>query len=471
MKIINKKLISREDFISVIDNKFTFRGNEFNFIGFNAYYLQSEAAKGNNHIVDEVMRAAVNIGAKVIRTWGFYESDSPENKIAIRFEPDKYNETALEALDYVLHKARENNIKLIIPLANYWADFGGVPQYIKWAQKYLHKRFGKFNEDDFFLNDEIKNWYKKYIEKILNRTNSYNSVQYKDDATIFAFELMNEAEIPKENYRVVLNWYDEMSNFIRTKDRNHLITTGEIGFDFLKDRYPDFEQHNPERKFLLNGYKGTSYFENLKLPNIDFGSYHLYPEGWGLSTEAAKAWITDHHQIAEKIGKPVLLGEFGIKNNSKSGVYKDWLNTLFTTKNRSALVWHFLHKDVQNSDGYGFDLDNTDVIDVLKEYSEKLEQPVQIKNQDEEIVVYQNRPNPVNILTSIKFSLPKDDYILLEFHNSMGNKILTLDEGFKQKGIHEITLSFENTDLASGVYYYSMKIGAFMKTKKMIFIK
>ncbi|HEX2984397.1 MAG TPA: cellulase family glycosylhydrolase, partial [Ignavibacteriales bacterium] len=301
-----------QEFVKTSGSRFTFNGEPFYFFGFNAYYLQSEAAKGNRYIVDETLEAAKELNVPVIRTWAFYEG-SENDTSAIRFSPDGYNEMGLQALDYAVYKAKENGIKLILTLANNSDDFGGIAEYIKWAGAYLR---GSYSHNDFFKNDSIKTWYKDYISKILTRENIYTGVAYKDEPAIFSFELINEASSGGAYERAsIKEWYEEMSAYFKQIDANHLLTTGEIGYDERTEYY-----HNPDLfynsgYFLLNGYKGTSYYENSSLKNIDYASYHLYPDGWRMNPAAGAMWIEDHQRIAESFGKAALLGEFGLKNN------------------------------------------------------------------------------------------------------------------------------------------------------------
>ena len=280
--------VSAQDFINVKNNRFRQGETDFNFLGFNAYYLFSEAALGRMYITDEVFDAANESGAKVVRTWAFYEADSMENRSVIRPSPYEFNENALKALDYVVFKAKEKKIKLILTLANNNPHFGGIPQYLSWGRKYLSRNFSK---NDFFTNDSLKTWYKNYVGYILRRVNVYTNTAYKDEGAIFSFELVNEASNENSDAAVIYNWYREMAAFFKSVDRNHLLTTGEVGEDDNRNLYSDINLFYNSSDFLFNGYKGTSYSRNLTIPEIDYGSFHLYTEGWGIHPAAGRNWI------------------------------------------------------------------------------------------------------------------------------------------------------------------------------------
>jgi len=88
----------------------------------------------------------------------------------------------------------------------------------------------------------------------------------------------------------------------------------------------------------------------------------------------------------------------------------------------------------------------------------------------------QNYPNPFNPSTKIKYSIPfvethRDASLLvtLKVYDVLGNEIETLVNEEKPAGNYEITWNAVN--LPSGVYFYQLKAGDFIKTKKMILLK
>ncbi len=81
----------------------------------------------------------------------------------------------------------------------------------------------------------------------------------------------------------------------------------------------------------------------------------------------------------------------------------------------------------------------------------------------------QNYPNPFNPATEIPFTLPKTQHVTIELFNVNGQKISTLYEGTRPAGKHVIR--FHPTQLASGVYFYSIKAGNFHAVRKMMLLK
>ncbi len=81
----------------------------------------------------------------------------------------------------------------------------------------------------------------------------------------------------------------------------------------------------------------------------------------------------------------------------------------------------------------------------------------------------QNYPNPFNPNTNIKYQIGNDGFVSLEVFNSLGEAVTTLVSEFKQAGTYQ--MSFNGTNLQSGVYVYILKSGNIIQSKKMILLK
>jgi len=81
----------------------------------------------------------------------------------------------------------------------------------------------------------------------------------------------------------------------------------------------------------------------------------------------------------------------------------------------------------------------------------------------------QNYPNPFNPSTTIKYSLAKTSLVKLRIYDILGSEVKRLVDEVKLAGNYEI--KFNANQLASGVYFYQIKAGDFVKTKKLILIK
>jgi hypothetical protein len=87
----------------------------------------------------------------------------------------------------------------------------------------------------------------------------------------------------------------------------------------------------------------------------------------------------------------------------------------------------------------------------------------------ETYVLEQNFPNPFNPTTIIKYQIPEDGIVTLKIYDILGKEVRTLVNEHKPTGKYEI--SFDASNLASGVYIYQIKANDFSSVKKMMLLK
>lgn len=80
-----------------------------------------------------------------------------------------------------------------------------------------------------------------------------------------------------------------------------------------------------------------------------------------------------------------------------------------------------------------------------------------------------NYPNPFNPNTKIKYSLPEKGFVNISVFNSLGEKVQTLVNDFREYGIHEF--NFSSNNLSSGTYFYVINFGNYTKVGKMLLLK
>ena len=96
-------------------------------------------------------------------------------------------------------------------------------------------------------------------------------------------------------------------------------------------------------------------------------------------------------------------------------------------------------------------------------------------NVPEGFILYQNYPNPFNPSTTIKFSIPEISFVTLNVYDVLGNEIAILVNEEKPAGEYEVkfpTIEKKHASpLPSGIYFYLLKAGAYVETKKMLLLK
>jgi hypothetical protein len=91
------------------------------------------------------------------------------------------------------------------------------------------------------------------------------------------------------------------------------------------------------------------------------------------------------------------------------------------------------------------------------------------KDYAENFYLAQNYPNPFNPSTKINYSIPKSGDVSLKVYDILGINVASLVNEFKEAGINSV--EFNASSLPSGTYFYQLKAGDFVETKKMILLK
>jgi hypothetical protein len=146
------------------------------------------------------------------------------------------------------------------------------------------------------------------------------------------------------------------------------------------------------------------------------------------------------------------------KTPTSTGFYYDEVTN--TNKLRLWTAYSDNTDAILSSRAYGFTVNALTLHVNLQ--SELFEKPIQTE-------LAQNYPNPFNPTTSIVFSISETNPVSIVLFDALGRKVATLADGHFQTGTH--TLQFNASSLSSGMYFYQMKTGNFMQTKKMLLLK
>ncbi|XP_017700077.3 putative mannan endo-1,4-beta-mannosidase 9 [Phoenix dactylifera] len=343
-------------FVTTNGTGFVVNGRPFYANGFNAYWLMDMASEpAGRSKVSSAFQQASSHGMTVVRTWAF--SDGGHQ--ALQRSPGSYDDDMFEGLDFVISEARKYGVYLILSLVNNHEDYGGKKQYVQWARD-MGQAAG--SDDDFFWNDVVKTFYRSHVKTILTRNNTMTGIVYRDDPTIFAWELMNEPRCQSDlSGRILQAWITEMAAYVKSIDSRHLLEVGTEGF--YGDSISERKQFNP------GGYEaGTDFIANNEIPEIDFATIHAYPDQWiPGSSELAQLvflqrWMQSHIGDADAVlRKPLVITEFG-KSSRLSGytvckrdaMYRTVYSAIHASASsggpcRGGLFWQLL---AQGMDGF-----------------------------------------------------------------------------------------------------------------------
>jgi mannan endo-1,4-beta-mannosidase len=342
-------------------------GKPFCFAGSNNYYPIYKPKP----VVDDLFAAARELNLKVMRVWGMLDRGSLDGSVAntdgegqkqgVYFQywdtsqqRPAYNDGAdgLQRLDYVLAAAAANDIKLIVVLVNNWRAFGGMDQYLTW--------YGRDEHHEFFSAPELRQAYRSWVEHVVTRKSSLTGRKYSEDPTIFGWELANEPRCKGGgafdrdhgwDEHTLTSWAGEMSSYIKSLDPNHLVSVGDEGF---------LNANGDHWAYRAND--GVDHRALTALPNVDFGTFHLYPDDWGVPAGFSERWIVDHLKVARALGKPTVLEEYGVKathgSSERFRSYQRWNELLLERGGSAALPWMLAGNDTTGRypdfDGFAF---------------------------------------------------------------------------------------------------------------------
>jgi mannan endo-1,4-beta-mannosidase len=333
---------TRPGFVGVEGARFMVDGQPFRFVGANVAVMYKDEDRAR---MPETLRAVSENGIRVIRVWANGEggpndigpladfNDWPRTH-SFRLKPDEWNEESFVHLDRVLAEAARQNLRVQLTLCNWWRDTGGITQYLRWAgindAADDRQPFGINIERAmlFYTNDETRRLYREHVMKVLTRRNTVTGVLYKDDPTIMAYELMNEAQAATGRQQERLTWIKEMSAYVKSLDQDHLLTPGTWGY--------------------RNAWERREWLEEHRLETVDFCDVHHYPSNdldvFVTSTEDLRGFIDNRVAAAYSLRKPLVFGEFGIGPQGYKELAQDvWFRSFFETAARDgvngAMFW------------------------------------------------------------------------------------------------------------------------------------
>ena len=325
----------RPGFVGREGTHFILDGKPFFVAGVNNHYLAFGSAAEVTRVLDD----AVAMGANVVRTfiipvigdpnglgprtiWDWERQDLSSNQNGVHGNYLIYWDTSrnamavnegasgLQKLDFLIDEARKRKLKLIIALLDFWDDLGGAQQFRAW--------YGSEDQHTFFFQDpRTKSDYKSLVRSVLLRVNTLNGTTYRNDETIFAWELMNEPDGKPRH--LLYSWISEMSSFVKSIDENHMVSSGKANVD---DRLSDID-----------------------IPSIDFATWHGYPLYYKKTPDQMNDMITEFCGIGAAAGKPVLMEEFGYarSNSDYVSAYRKWMKTVNENSDCAGwLVWRLV---------------------------------------------------------------------------------------------------------------------------------
>jgi mannan endo-1,4-beta-mannosidase len=319
-------------FVTTQGTQFAEAGNRHVFVGTNFWQgmnLGASSSPGDRARLGRELDRLQTLGITNVRVMAASEGPDTEpyrTVPSLMPQPGVYNEQVFAGLDYFLDQLNQHGIRAVMVLNNYWEWTGGMGQYVSWGQgtkiPYRLDPGGDYNTftkyiDRFYACSPCQTAYRSHIQTVIKRVNTVNGRTYRDDPTIFAWQLANEPR----NYPD--NWIGDLGQYIKSLDSNHMVTVGS------------------------EGSWGGDFKATHASPTIDYTTCHIWVEPWGkynatdssasqltTATNFAVDYLNTHNTDSASLGKPLVLEEFGLARDGWVSTGKYDPSTPVTNRNK-----------------------------------------------------------------------------------------------------------------------------------------
>jgi mannan endo-1,4-beta-mannosidase len=320
---------SAENFVKVDGLQFKKSGKPYYIAGTNmwyAAYLGAPSKVGNRKRLAKELDTLKKMGVNNLRVLAVSEKSDINSAVkpATTNGFGQYDENLLIGLDYLLIELAKRDMTVVLYLNNFWQWSGGMTQYMSWIDGQpvqdpnVTKDWNGFmaKSASFYQSEKAQTEFRRTIDKIVNRVNTINGKAYKDDATIMSWQLANEPrpgndKANEKEKKIYVDWIKKTTDYIRSLDAKHLISTGSEGlWGSARDKQLFIDAHS--------------------LPNVDYLTYHMWvrnwswfdqykpEETWDFAWKKAQDYLHSHIDWANEMKMPIVLEEFGLDRDMGS---------------------------------------------------------------------------------------------------------------------------------------------------------
>ena len=327
-------------------------GKPYYFVGTNLWYAPLLGAEnGDRERLHRELDNLKAMGVENLRILAGADAGSCHAnsvKPYLQPAPGVLNDTLLVGLDYTLAELAKRQMTAVIYLTNSWDWSGGYGFYLREcgfgdspnANGEGYNDYVAYAANFVRCNSAMHLFY-NHAERIVSRTNSITGIAYKDDPTIFAWQICNDPRpFSKENKQLFANFISETAKRIKAIDANHMVSLGSEGFYGCES----------DEDLLVQVHTD---------PKIDYITLHIWPVNWGWASrenpdekianacQRTNAYIDLHYKAWERIKKPMVIEEFGFPREGNS------CDLLRNTVSRDSLYKTVFGRVIESFDAQG----------------------------------------------------------------------------------------------------------------------
>lgn len=280
-------VIYEEDFpfVTASGTQLMLDGQPFQFTGFNIFNANSRNNScwgdlGEGPGLDQGLNA-IGPGQTVFRAWFFQSLATTDGQ------------RDWSAFDHTLTVARQHGERVIATLGNDWNDCEGDPNAPRYKTEKWYRSGYRMT-----LPPALPATYRQWVAEVVTR--------YRDNPTIMAWQLMNEASTPSDNGTgnctatsadTLRNFAQDMGALVKSIDRNHLLSLGTVGGGEC-------------------GTRGADYQLVYSVPEIDLCEMHDYGPPAEAIPQNPSNGLEARLMQCGALNKPLFMGETGIQTST-----------------------------------------------------------------------------------------------------------------------------------------------------------
>jgi mannan endo-1,4-beta-mannosidase len=335
-------------FVTVSGRQFQLDGKPYYFAGANLWYgmyLGSPGKTGDRRRLTKELDQLAAQGITNLRVLAISEASELKRAVrpAVLLRPGHIDETLWQGLDFLLAEMAKRDMKAVLYLNNFWQWSGGMSQYVAWfggkpvsaIDPDVTGNWNAFmdNSASFYRVPQATEAFRFVVKQLITRKNSVNGRAYTADPTIMSWQLANEPRPGSDpgaapHAAAFVEWMTETSRFIKELAPRQLVSTGNEGWMGTAG----------DRKLFVTSHSSA---------HIDYLTFHMWAPNWswydpknGAATydgawKKAEDYLNWHIDTANKMGKPIVLEEFGL--NRDDGSYRPDAKTTFRDKYYGAI--------------------------------------------------------------------------------------------------------------------------------------
>jgi mannan endo-1,4-beta-mannosidase len=323
-------------FVTVQGKHFQLEGKPYHYAGANFWYgmyLGSPGKTGNRARLAKELDQLAAQGVMNLRILAISETSPLKRAVtpAVILGPGHADETLWQGLDFLMDQMAKRDMKAVLYLNNFWQWSGGMAQYESWSSGKtvvdpdVSGDWNAYMETSasFYRDPKAQGAFRSVIKQLLTRKNSVNGRLYTNDPTIMSWQLANEPRPGKDGnsqyFDNFTKWIDSTAAYIKTLAPKQLVSTGNEGWMGTAG----------DKELFVKAHSSK---------NVDYLTFHMWAPNWGwykpkeADATYAGAWekmqdyLNWHIDAANRMGKPIVLEEFGI--NRDNGSYSPGATTI-----------------------------------------------------------------------------------------------------------------------------------------------